>query len=80
MNQKRLLVYGVLSDALVLLPEHVAKAFAEDHEKISKLRTYGEARRFEPQTMNSGPGLDEDDYDEVPVDDQPYSVTSTACS
>jgi hypothetical protein len=71
------LVYGIVNDNLVLLPEEVAKAYAEDHQAIFTLTTYGDARRFEPQGINRPPGLDEDDYDEVPDDDDAYDVATT---
>jgi hypothetical protein len=71
------LVYGVLDNNLVLLPEDVANDYALDHEAIWALRTYGDARRFQPRGVNRPPGLDEDDYDEIPADEDPYDVTLT---
>jgi len=79
MTSKRepvLLVYGILSENLVLLPLAVATAVAEDLTGISRLRTYGDARQFEPQYVMV-PGLDEDDYDEIPDDGDPYDATVT---
>jgi hypothetical protein len=78
MNEKPRLVYGIVSDNLVLLPEDVANAYAADHQHIWALTTYGDARRFEPRGINAAPGLvDDDDYDEVPDDDDPYDADST---
>ena len=71
------LVYGVLDNNLVLLPEDVANDYALDHEAIWALRTYGDARRFQPRGVNRPPGLDDDDYDVVPDDEDPYDVTLT---
>jgi hypothetical protein len=70
------LVYGILDENLVLLPVAVATAVAEDLESILALRTYGDARRFEPQYLMV-PGLDENDYDEMPDDGDPYHATLT---
>jgi hypothetical protein len=70
------LVYGIVNENLVLLPEVVAKAVAEDLEAVWQLTTYGDARRFEPQFLLV-PGLDEDDYDEVPSDGDAYDLTLT---
>src|ERR1019366_4605748 len=70
------LVYGIVNDNLVVLPEDVAKAYAADHQRIWALTTYGDARRFEPQGLNVAPGLDEDDYDEIPADEEPYDAAS----
>ena len=77
MNETKRLVYGITNDNLVLLPEGVAKAYAADHERIWALTTFGAARRFQPQGLNNAPGLDEDDYDEIPADDDPYDAAST---
>lgn len=77
MNDSNQLVYGILNDNLVLLPEDVAKAYAADHERIWALATYGDARRFNPQGMNVAPGIDEEDYDEIPEDDHPYDAALT---
>ena len=66
------LVYGISNDKLVVLPEDVAKAYASDHQRIWALTTYRDARRFEPQGLNVAPGRDEDDYDEIPADEDPY--------
>ena len=71
------LVFGMVNDNLVLLPEEVAKAFAADHEAIWSLKTYGEARRFQPQSLNGVPGLDEGDYDDIPADEDPYDAALT---
>ena len=76
MSDKPLLVFGVLDNNLVLLPENVARAYAADHERISALMTYGEARRLDTQLLIT-PGLDDDDYDEVPADEDPYDATLT---
>ena len=51
-TRTRRLVYGILNDNLVLLPLGVATAVAEDLEGIFELKTYGEARRFEPQVSD----------------------------
>lgn len=40
---KQPLVYGIVNDSLVLLPEDVAKASASDHQAIWAIKTYGEA-------------------------------------
>ena len=69
-------VYCIIGDNLILLPEDVARGVAEDIERIWNLRTFGEARRFEPQQLMV-PGLDEDEYDEVPADEDVYDVTLT---
>jgi hypothetical protein len=66
MKDRARLVYGVLGDTLVLLPEDVAKVYADDHSAIRQLKTFGDARRFQPCGINRPPGLDEDDYDVVP--------------
>jgi hypothetical protein len=76
-NGPKRLVYGILNDNLILLPEAVALAYAADHEAIWALTTYGVARRFEPLGINRPPGLDEDDYDDVPVDEDAYDAAST---
>lgn len=76
MSRKQPLVYGIVNDNLVLMPEDVAKAFAEDLEEIWSLKTYGEARRFQPQSTQWVPGLDDED-DDIPADDDPYDVTLT---
>jgi len=70
------IVYGIVNDNLVLLPEGVANAYAADHERIWALTTYGEARRFEPQGLNVAPGLWEDE-DEPLADDHPYDAALT---
>jgi hypothetical protein len=70
------LVYGILNENLVLLPVAVATAVAEDREGIFELTTFGEARRFEPQYLMV-PGLDEEEYDEIPDDGDPYGATVT---
>lgn len=77
MSNKMALVYGIHNENIVLLPEDVAKAFAADHEAIWALRTYGDARRFQPQALNVAPGLDDDDYDDVPSDEDPYDAALT---
>ena len=71
------LVYGVLNDNLVLLPEDVARGIAEEVKNIFRLRTFGEARSFEPQYVDV-PGLDDDEYDERPDDKDAYDVTLTS--
>ena len=71
------LVYGIVNDNLILLPEEVALDYAADHQHIWALTTYGDARHFEPHGINRPPGLDEDDYDEVPADGDPYDSDST---
>jgi hypothetical protein len=77
MSGKPSLVYGIINDNLVLLPEDVARAYAEDHHRIWALKTYGDARRFDPQGMNVAPGLDEEDNDEIPADEEPYDAASS---
>ena len=77
MSSKQRLVYGIINDNLVLMPEDTAKAFAAEHQAIWSLKTYGEARRFQPQSLNGVPGLDEDEYDEIPADEDPYDVALT---
>jgi hypothetical protein len=77
MSTKQRLVYGIVDDNLVLLPETAAKVFAEDHQAIWSLKTYGEARCFQRQSLNGVPGLDEDDYDDIPADGDPYNVALT---
>jgi len=52
------LVYGVVDDNLVILPEEVAIAYALDREAILALMTFGEAFRFNPEGINYPPGLD----------------------
>jgi hypothetical protein len=74
MSKKQPLVYGIVNDNLVLLPEDTAKAFATDHQAIRSFKTYGEARRFRLRSLNGVPGLDEDEYDEIPADGDPYDV------
>jgi hypothetical protein len=69
------LVYGILSNNLILLPEDVALAVAEDIERISNLTTHGGARRLETKVLMV-PGLDDEDHD--PVDTDPYDVTVTS--
>ena len=78
MSENRSLVYGIVNDNLVLLLEDVAKAYVHDHEGIWALSTYGDARRFQPQGINRPPGIDEDDCDEVPDDDDAYDVATTS--
>jgi hypothetical protein len=70
------LVYGIVNENLVLLPEDVAQAVAEDLEAIGQFTTYGEARRFEPLYLGV-PGLDDDDFEEVAADGDLYVVTAT---
>lgn len=77
MSSNQRLVYGIVNDNLVLLPEEVAKAFAADHEAICSLKTYGEARRFQRQSLNGVPGLDDDEHDDIPADEDPYNVALT---
>ncbi len=76
-EQNEAFVYGVLDDNLVLIPEEVAQAVASDVQGIRRLRNYREARRFEPQLLMV-PGLDDDDYDEVPEDEDPYDLALTS--
>jgi hypothetical protein len=72
------LVYGVVDDNLVILPEEVAIAYASDHEAILALRTFGEAFRFEPKVGNCPPGVDDwaDYFEERPSDDEPYDAVA----
>ncbi len=72
-NPKRLL-YGVVSENLVLLPESIARQYAAERKAIFTLRTYGEARRLAQQGVDV-PGLEREDLDEEPGDDDPYDVT-----
>ena len=72
----RNLVYGIPDSNLIVLPEGVAKAMVGDLENIAALKTYGEARRLETQLLIV-PGLDEDDYDEIPADGDPYNPSTT---
>jgi len=76
MVSRERLVYGILNENLVLLPEEVARGVAEEIENIFRLRNFGEARRFEPQYVDV-PGLDDDEYDEPPGDEDVYDVTLT---
>jgi hypothetical protein len=77
MSDKQRIVYSSINGNLVVLPEDVANMYADDHQRIWALTTYGEARRFEPQGLNVAPGLDEDDFDEIPADEDPYNVALT---
>jgi hypothetical protein len=71
------LVYGVVDDNLVVLPEEVALAYASDREAILALKTFGEAFRFRPKGINYPPGLDwEDHLEERPSDDEPYDAAA----
>ena len=76
MKRNKTLVYGILTDNLVILPEDLAQAVAADLESIGQLTTYGDARRLVPRFLMV-PGLDEDDYDEVPADGDPYDAALT---
>lgn len=73
-SENRRLVYGVVNDNLILLPEDVAKAYVHDHEAIWALGTCGDARRFEPLGINPPPGLEE--HDDVGAD-APYDASVT---
>ena len=75
-TSKATLVYGITDENLVLLPEEVALAVASDLAEIGLLKTYGEARRFEPKFLWV-PGLDEDDPEDQPDDDDPYDAGAT---
>ena len=77
MSSKQPLVYGILNDNLVLMPEDTAKAFAVEHQAIWSLKTYGEARRLQPRLLNGVPGLDEDEDDDIPADEDPYNAALT---
>jgi hypothetical protein len=71
------LVYGVVDDNLVILPEEVALAYASDREAIFALKTFGEAFRFQPKGINYPPGLDwEDFFAERPSDNEPYDAAA----
>jgi hypothetical protein len=73
------LVYGILNDNLILLPESVAHTVRDDLRAIGALQTYGEARRL--ITMRLGvPGIDEEDEDveSSPRDSDPYDAFDTA--
>jgi hypothetical protein len=72
------LVYGVLDDNLVILPEEVAAAYASDREAIFALKTFGEAFRFKPKAGNYAPGVDDwaDYFAERPADDEPYDAAA----
>jgi hypothetical protein len=77
MNSKQRLVYGIVDDNLILLPEDTANAFAANYQATLSLKTYGEARRFLPQSLNGVPGLDEDVHDDIPADEDPYNAVRT---
>jgi hypothetical protein len=77
MSIRQRLVYGIIDDNLILLPEEVAKAFAADYEAIWSLRTYGEARRFQPRSLRGVPGLDDKEYDDIPADEDRYDAALT---
>lgn len=62
----------------MLLPEEVAKAFAAEHQAIWSLKTYGEARRFQLRSLNGVPGLGDEEYDDIPADEDPYDVALTS--
>ncbi|MGD0220686.1 MAG: hypothetical protein ABSC73_09580 [Acidimicrobiales bacterium] len=72
------LVYGVVDDNLVILPEEVAVAYASDREAIFALKTFGEAIHFKPKAGNYAPGADdwEDYFEERPADDEPYDAAA----
>jgi hypothetical protein len=71
------LVYGVIDDNLVILPEEVATAYASDREAILALKTFGEAFRFKPKGANYPPGVDWQEYlEERPSDDEPYDAAA----
>lgn len=71
------MVYSIVGDNLILLPEDVARGVAEEVKNIFRLRTFGEARRFESQYVDV-PGLDDDEYDDPPDDEDVYDVTLTS--
>jgi hypothetical protein len=61
MSEKRL-VYGIVGGHnLVLLPEEVAEAVAEDLAAIAGVRTYGDASRLQLRVL-SLPGLDDEQF------------------
>jgi hypothetical protein len=72
------LVYGVVDDNLVILPEEVALAYASDREAILALKTFGEAFRFKPKGINHAPGTDdwEEYFEERPSDEEPYDAAA----
>lgn len=71
------LVFGVVYDNLVLLPEDVARAYAADHQAILGFTTFSDARRYIPLGINPVPGLDAEYLEEEPEDDDPYDVKQT---
>jgi hypothetical protein len=75
-EEKEPLVYGDVGGSLVVLPEWVAQAYADDVLAIKGLKTWGEARRFEAAYLDF-PGLDvEDDYADPPWDEEgPSDIT-----
>lgn len=77
MSSKQRLVYAIANDNLILMPEDTARAFAAEHQTIWMLKTYGDARRFQPQSLNGVPGLDDDEYDDIPADEDPYDAALT---
>jgi hypothetical protein len=72
------LVYGVVDDNLVILPEEVAMAYASDREAILALKTFGEAFRFQPKGLNYPPGVGdwEDFFEERPADEEHYDAAA----
>jgi hypothetical protein len=77
-SRMKKLVYGVVDDNLVILPEEVAIAYASDREAILALKTFGEAFRFKPKATNYPPGVDdwEDYFEERPSDGEPYDAAA----
>jgi hypothetical protein len=73
------LVYGILYDNLILLPESVAHVVRDDLRAILALQTYGEARRLFTMRV-SVPGIDEEDegVESSPRDSEPYNAFDTA--
>ena len=69
-------MYGVPSDNLVLLPEDLARAIADDRALVYGCRTYGDARKLVTQ-HEWVPGLDDEDLNEPYADDRPYDPTET---
>jgi len=65
------LVYGVLEDNLVLLPESFALALAADYRTLESVRTYGDARAA-VMTHLELPGASDEERDEH-EDSEPYN-------
>jgi hypothetical protein len=75
---KEPLVYGILNDNLILLPDSVAKTVRDELRAISALETWGEARRL-CTTYLAVPDMYDDDEDEEssPRDSDLYNAFDT---